>query len=242
MSQSSTLSKSIYFDDAAEFINFIRDSRNIIKDVHIIYDRLVRVLYVPEETFIEIPKYTNTAVAGMITSYARMHLYSLMECLQEKCLYVDTDSCIFIDKERPKGSHIEFENENITMGSAMGSLTDELQDDGGLDDYITEFVSGGPKNYGYITNNGIHKMIVKGINVKKFSNAISFQILKDMVLRQGEDIVKVTEPFAMRMDANRGTIHTVPLTKEYRMVYSKRILLEDEAGNCVKTLPYGWVA
>ena len=35
------------------------------------------------------------------------------------------------------------------LGDYLGDLTDEL--DG---DYITTFISGGPKNYAYLTNNG----------------------------------------------------------------------------------------
>ena len=84
---------------------------------------------------------TNIFVAAYTTCLARLKLYESLEELGEQALYFDTDSVIF--RWYPG-------QPDIPLGDFLGDMTDEL-DDG---DYITEFVSGGPKNYGYTTKSG----------------------------------------------------------------------------------------
>ena len=77
-------------------------------------------------------------IAAFTTAYARLKLYDVLDMLQERVLYCDTDSVIFVskpgDSEQP-------------LGHYLGELTDELNDD-----HIPTFVSGRPKNYAYRTN------------------------------------------------------------------------------------------
>ncbi len=70
---------------------------------------------------------------------------------------------------------------------------------------------------------------------------MNFKTLKDMILEEGQQVVHVTEPYEIRTDANKATVKTVPFTKTYRMVYTKRRIICDIDGKCVKTVPYGWV-
>ncbi len=237
MAQNVLQSKTKYFNDPCEFITFIRDSRNIVKDIHLIKNDFAKVIYTPEETFATIPKNVNVCIASFLTSYARMHLYSLLEYLQERVIYFDTDSCVYLDKERPNHEKEQFENPDIRIGDKLGELTDELEEG----EYITEFASGGPKNYGFVTSKGVHKMVVKGICVGKFSNILTFQTLKDMILKEGEHVTNVTEPFELRTDANKAMVKTVPLTKSYQIVYTKRRIVCDVDGNAIHTVPYGWI-
>ena len=80
----------------------------------------------------------NIVIAAFTTAYARLKLYDLLDLLQERILYYDTDSVVFVhEPDKPEPS----------LGDYLGDLTDEL--DG---DYITTFISGGPKNYAYVTN------------------------------------------------------------------------------------------
>ena len=218
-------------------MTFIRDSRNIVKDIHLIKEDFAKVIYTEEETFASIPKNVNVCVASYVTSYARMHLYSLLECLQERVLYFDTDSCIYLDKERESGDVEQFSNPDIKIGDKLGELTNELDDN----EHITEFASGGPKNYGFVTSNNTYRMVVKGINVGKFSDVINFQTLKNMILDEGEKCVNVTEPYEIRIDSNRATVRTLPFTKSYRMIYTKRRIVVNSENEAVNTVPYGWV-
>ncbi|XP_053139987.1 uncharacterized protein LOC128339695 [Hemicordylus capensis] len=45
------------------------------------------------------PGNTNVFLACFTMSYARLHLYSIMEKLEERCLYHDTDSVIYVSHE-----------------------------------------------------------------------------------------------------------------------------------------------
>ncbi|KAG5865699.1 hypothetical protein JTB14_014529 [Gonioctena quinquepunctata] len=100
----------------------------------------------------------NVVIAAFITAQARLKLYSYLEQLEKRVLYYDTDSVIYVSKPR------EFD---IPTGEFVGDMTDEFEKEG-LDSYITEFVSGGPKNYSYTlwsTKDREHKTVckVKGI-------------------------------------------------------------------------------
>ena len=66
-----------------------------------------------------------------MTAYARLKLYTYIEGLQDRVIYFDTDSVVYIELA---GQY------NPPIGVYLGDMTDEL--DGGE---ITEFVSGGPK-------------------------------------------------------------------------------------------------
>ena len=67
----------------------------------------------------------------------------------------------------------------------MGDMTDEL----GGDDYITEFVLGGPKNYVYATDKGDVCCKVRGFSLKSVrgSSQLNFHILKNNVLNELTD-------------------------------------------------------
>ena len=60
--------------------------------------------------------------------------------LQDRVLYFDTDSIIYLTRENDA-----YEPET---GVYLGKFTNELD----KDEYITEFVCAGPKNYEYKTN------------------------------------------------------------------------------------------
>src|SRR5690349_19111905 len=68
-----------------------------------------------------------------------------------------------------------------------GQMTDELEKDFGVDSFITEFVSGGPKHYGYkvwSTKDQKEKICikVKGFNVNHdAAAAINFDALREKV-------------------------------------------------------------
>lgn len=83
----------------------------------------------------------NIFITCFTTSYARLKLYKALEILQERVLYMHTDSVIFTRKPTETG---------LPIGNYLEDFTSEL-DKG---DHITEFLAAGPKNYGYITQKG----------------------------------------------------------------------------------------
>ncbi len=80
----------------------------------------------------------NVFIGAFTTAHARLELYDLMDKLDDRVLYSDTDSAIFVSRD---GDWIP------PLGDHLGELTDEIGDG----DYITEFCSSGPKSYGYRT-------------------------------------------------------------------------------------------
>ncbi|CAC5403265.1 unnamed protein product [Mytilus coruscus] len=74
-------------------------------------------------------------------AHARLKLYELLDILQERVLYMDTDSCIYNDD----GSEACKKVENM-MGSKLGDLTDEIVSKHNAN-HIKQFISAGPKDY-----------------------------------------------------------------------------------------------
>jgi hypothetical protein len=63
----------------------------------------------------------------------------------------------------------------------LGKLTNEIKGD----NYIQEFVSAGPKNYGYKLNNGQTSCKIIGFSVNFIaSESLNFQSMRDLVLNQ----------------------------------------------------------
>ena len=91
---------------------------------------------------------TNVVLAAFVTCHARLVLYSELEKLNERVLYFDTDSIIFVT--RP-GDYVP------PTGNYLGDFKNEISEG-----YIQEFVPAGPKNYAYRLNNGKTKCTIKG--------------------------------------------------------------------------------
>ena len=94
----------------------------------------------------------NIHLATFTTCWARLKLYSVLEKLDKRVLYYDTDSVIYMS--RP-GQY------DPPLGDYLGELTDELE----AGEHIVEFVSGGPKNYGYKINKNKETCKVRGFNL-----------------------------------------------------------------------------
>jgi len=183
---------------------------------------------------------SNVYISAFITGYARMKLYEdALEVLQEKVLYFDTDSVIYVS---PTGEHLITPD---TTG-ALGLWTSELK----VGDYYTEFVSAGPKTYCCKSFSGDKDVAKsKGFSLHyKNQQIFNFESLKEqvfskvrdehiekLVLHLGEDIMR-KDRFQVAVEPNRG--------KVINMVYDKRVITPvDDIENitCVDTLPHGHV-
>ena len=131
--------------------------------------------YVEEENM-SVLRHTNEFIGAYVKTGALLKLYTYLDALKEKALYCDTDSVIYIQKcGQPPA---------VTCGDKLGDMTSEL----GPDEYISEFVSGGPKNYAYKIVNAetaAKKTVckVRGITLNyTASQLVKFQSIKDMIL------------------------------------------------------------
>jgi G:T-mismatch repair DNA endonuclease (very short patch repair protein) len=92
--------------------------------------------YVAEEKIPNL-RHTNEVIGAYVTTGARIHLYKYLDRLGTRAIYTDTDSVVYIqDESQPR---------LVEVGDRLGDMTNELQPD----EFIQEFVSGGPKNYAY---------------------------------------------------------------------------------------------
>ena len=73
--------------------------------------------------------------------------------------------------------------EDIKTSDTLGDFKDEFLCDYGDGVYITEFVSGGPKNYVYKMNNGKIVEKIKGVNLNHENRKkLNFDVVKKFVL------------------------------------------------------------
>ena len=63
--------------------------------MRIVNDKMVAVTYELQDDFVEVLANTNAVIAAYTTAQARLKLYSYIEELQDRVLYMDTDSIIY---------------------------------------------------------------------------------------------------------------------------------------------------
>jgi hypothetical protein len=171
----------------------------------------------------ELPN-TNIFVAVFTTAHARLKLLREMEKLDRRVLYYDTDSIIY---ESRAG------DQEPRTGSFLGELTHELKPG----DYIVEFFSGGPKNYGYRTKDGKVTQKHKGITLTaNVLQTLSFDVAKEMVLQHTANRVLHVDLQQIRREHGATALKTVTTRKKYQFAYDKRVLSRDFV-----TLPYGHI-
>ena len=111
-------------------------------------------------------------------------------------------------------------------------MTDELEDEQRPDDYITEFVSGGPKNYGYVSDQGQVCCKVRGFSLKSVrgSSQLNYNVLKQNLLEELTDPrkkrrdVNVMNPHFFMRDSATKRLKVIPRTKQYGLVFDKRVV------------------
>ena len=206
---------------------YLDSTKYEVSDARLVNDEMVEVHYKEKSEFVEENDKTNIVIAAFTTAYARLKLYDLLDLLQERVLYYDTDSVIYVHEPGKP---------DPPLGDYLGDLTDEL-DPG---DYITTFISGGPKNYAYITNNGKSETKIRGITLdyaatKKINLDVMRHLVDSHVNCHTEEKVTVENPFKITRDKKERNIVTKRMKKDYRIVYNKRVITENYG-----TLPYGY--
>ena len=220
------LSKTKQVTEPKDLFNYLYSDRYEVKDVQMVNDETVEVQYVEKEGFVEENDKVNIVIAAFTTAYARLKLYDLLDLLQERVLYYDTDSVVYIHQPGKP---------DPPLGDYLGDLTDELNGD-----YITTFLSGGPKNYGYITNTGEAILKIRGISLTydatlTLNIATMRELVEYYVDYDEQKKVTITIPYKITRDKKEKNIVTKRTKKDYRVVYNKRVVNEN-----YETVPYGY--
>ena len=218
--------KTEQIDDPQVFFDYLTSDEITVLDANLVSDEIMEIRYEYGENFVQPDPKTNVVIAAFTTAYARLQLYEELDMLQERVLYYDTDSVIYLStpgQPEPR------------LGNYIGELTDEL---GG--EHITVFASGGPKNYCYKNNSGKTEVKVRGITLDCTARQkVNFDLICALVFLQGEcgvtGQVSVDIPFRITRNTQTKEIQTKRMKKDYRIVYNKRVIKDN-----YKTLPYGY--
>ena len=221
------LSKTDRVTEPKELYAYLDSDQYVVKDVQLVNDETVEIQYMEKEGFVEENNKVNIVIAAFTTAYARLKLYDLLDLLQERVLYYDTDSVVYVHEPGKP---------DPPLGDYLGDLTDELN--GG---YITTFMSGGPKNYGYVTNTDEAILKIRGISLTYDATlTLNIGTMRDLVesyVVDGARHEKVTIniPYKITRDKKEKNIVTKRTKKDYRVVYNKRVVNEN-----YETVPYGY--
>ena len=197
-----------YYNEPEGYVKKMTDDSVEVQDLMYVNDTHVAVRWKVKEDFDEGLNNVNVVLAAYTTAQARLKLYDLLENLQERVLYFDTDSVVYV--KRP-GLW------DPPLGDYLGDLKDETK---GIP--IECFVSGGPKNYAYLLKDGTTVCKIRGFHLDhRTSLELNFNVMREMIV-QGEQakVVETVDPHRLIREAN-GALYTKRVNKKYRMVYDK---------------------
>jgi len=150
--------------------------------------------------------------------------------LGERVLYFDTDLVIYLEEPGQP---------NPPLGDYLGEFTSELD----AADYIEEFVSGCPKNYGYKTKKGKVECKVRGFRLNSEGKTqLNYDFMRQNVLDEIQKPQKeprqtqVIKTYQIVRDAKTYDLYTYPDYKRYQLVYDKRVIYL----STFQTYPYGY--
>ena len=204
----------------------ITSDQEEIQDILFLNEEVVEVRHSTKTKFLKILNTSNVVIAAFTTASARLKLYEALKVVNERVLYMDTDSVVYIARAGEP---------DPKEGCALGDLENEFKCD---DKYITEFIAGGAKNYAYKTNKGLTEMKVHGFTLNKAATeTLNFDTMKAMIhTNDRHQSIRVEMGTTIKRDSKAKKMYTVPFKKEYQTVFDKRVPSER------KSVPFGYVS
>ena len=237
--QHNNMGETVIITKAEEYFKLIEDSDKEITSDDMVNEDTMLVSWKYVDDNLAHQGSTNVMIAALVTSYARIKLFCLIEDIERhragRVLYFDTDSVIY---EHRAG------DPEIETGDYLGDLTDEISSFGHGAKCI-EFASGGPKNYALKIRlaDGSEKVIIKakGITLnEETSEKITFSEIKRLV----ETFIDSNDPrqdqivvnqFHILANPKRMLVKSRYYEKIYRVVSEKRRVVGNDS------LPFGYV-
>ena len=95
--------------EPSRFFDLLYSDEFEVCDARIVNENMIEVQYKNTDEFTTQNDKVNVVIAAFTTAYARLKLYGLLDLLQERVLYYDTDSVIYVHKtgnpELPLGNY-----------------------------------------------------------------------------------------------------------------------------------------
>ena len=171
--QRPNLTKTKQIDEPQVFFHYLTSDEITVLDANLVSDEIIEIQYEHGDKFVQPNPNTNVVIAAFTTAHARLKLYDELDMLQERVLYYDTDSVIYLSQPGQPEPR---------LGNYIGDLTNEL---GG--EHITVFASGGPKNYCYKTSGGKTEVKVCGITLDCTARQkVNFEVICALVFLRGK--------------------------------------------------------
>jgi len=126
--------------DYGELMKIVTDPTRVVNGLVPLSELCLQVSYKPVEDSEESLPTSSLLHAAWTTCLGRLTLYSFLDIVKERALYHDTDSVAYISRPGEP---------DLPVGTHLGDLTDQVEEDYGTGSFITEFAAGGPKNYAY---------------------------------------------------------------------------------------------
>ena len=207
--------------EAKRFYELVNSDEHEIHDLHLINQEIVELLYKRKKECQREDYSTNIFIALFTTAHARLELFELIHKLGRRVLYFDTDSCIYLSRES--------DSFQPQLSDYLGGLTDEIDNDR----HITEFVCCGPKNYGYRLSDGSCNVKIKGFRLNhKNSRLLNMESMKSLALNlEQEAVIRVVNERKISREPITRKVINRREEKKYRLVYDKRIILEEGREN-----------
>ena len=183
---------------------------------------MVQMTYNFKDQFVDNSNNTNIFIACFTTSHARLMLYDKLDYLNEKVLYFDTDSIIYVDDNTKK----------IETDNMLGMMTDELEGD-----VISSFVSTGPKSYSFKYGDNDEKSAIKGFTLNhENSSILNHDSMRKIVKKQIRELTIINENKITRK--NREIVNEY-CEKVFKFGYDKRVIKQVNEHH-IDTIPYGF--
>ena len=110
------MSQTKYVTEVSKFYEILPDDKLDNKNFQFINNDMVQMTYNFKDQFVDNSKNTSIYIACFTTGHARLMLYDKLDYLNEKVLYFDTDSIIYVDDG----------TKHVKTGDTLGDKTDEL--------------------------------------------------------------------------------------------------------------------
>lgn len=231
LGQRENQSRTSVINQPHELYELLTNSAISVNTILPINDETVIVSWAYIEEAFNVQKNVNVCIAAFTTAQARLKLYSYLEQLEERAVYWDTDSVIYISNDNEN-------NFEPVTGNFLGDMTNELENYG-PDTFISEFVSGGPKNYAFKLFSKKHneeKTIckVKGICLNyTASKLVNMEVMKNMVIHEN------LKPITVSYNAIRRTSDHRLVTRKEEKLYKPNSVKRKFFSNG-ESIPFGY--
>ncbi|XP_029561594.1 uncharacterized protein LOC115157467 [Salmo trutta] len=227
LSQRCNMLTTTIIKDPEEFLEFVFSDQYEISHFSFLSQDIALVQWRRNTKWVLPPGNVNVFLAAFTTAYGRLELYALMEQLQRRVLYHDTDSVVYVSKQG---------DWSPPLSNYLGGLTSELKDG----DHITEWSSCGSKSYAFRTKDNHVVLKAKGVtqnyeNAPRVNLESITRLVEGFINDRNSDLEILSSYKKIVRDKKGFHLRNAPLTKRFRVVYDKRMLLPNGT-----TLPFGY--